>query len=1137
MHHRLMLCTTLALVLSPGARAEDPDPSTRVPMKMMPSVGTRGGDFLASDGYGSFMTTPFGNIGLCWDVGFTFNPYDGALDPVNAPYEAQGSLDFSNWNTIYPWYGLACGDQIILSQGAVGSPGSMKVDFASLRAADVEVDEFRGVHRATRHTEFTMPNLPGIKVTLDQRAECATLEKRYAFTNTTDQPITFRLTNSLDADLQWGTRPGWGQWGYCHNFGRFVSKNEVRAYSRDKDIWTAIRIETDPADTGLAFEGCRVFVNGCMGGYTEHNRARANGGIAVDFLNGTFNQNNVNVDADKDGWQDYAGDTAISCQGTFTLAPGQTSLWTQYNSAGPSRCELTVDAGPDKAVETGPLEQCVGEVTLEGSGSSTAAPPLVFRWKDGEGAIIAEDTVATLPLSGPEGERDFTLEACDHLCQPVALPVAIRQPSQGGQAAACDATYCYYPAGTADCELACASDRARVDFDIEAGLSDATCDGIDDDCDGTLDDDYSAALTVCGVGRCAGTLGEAVCIDGSTEDTCKPLVKSEDERCNGVDDDCDGETDEGYGLLQECVVGQFGCASKGKVVCAADGLGTTCDAMPILGKSETCDGADNDCDGQTDEGFGLGEACAVGEGECSREGVRICVGETGFSGCDAPVVIGTSESCNARDDDCDGEVDEGACAALETEILTGPATISTEIIATFTYVDPTAPETLTYECSLDGGEWFRCDGRTWTSGELELGPHVMQVRTVGPTGEVDPTPAIYLWEIREGQCPADGEPPTLTCKPALTLECVALGAEIPWAELAPEASDTCGVELTREGPERAELGTNPILYTATDGAGNRAMCLTSVEVVDTVAPSIACPEPIAVDTPADLCGAEVDLPAPVVGDACAPTERLSVFDDAPSVFPVGETRVTMTVIDPSGHRATCETTVTVTDRTALTIACDADRVEVTPPEVCAWSGAVTATATDNCAVDVVTLERENTYPVGTHDVDFVASDEGGQEATCKTKLVVEDKTVPRVDCGVFAGGVVPVTASDACTVGLRVDEFRCVKLDGDARTELEGCDASLIALAQNGTGAEASVSIPGQLESSGLEVSFTATATDPSGNIATDLCTVTLPAREDADLSELYASGYSGCQSGGTAGLLTLLFSALGLFACSLRRR
>jgi len=65
------------------------------------------------------------------------------------------------------------------------------------------------------------------------------------------------------------------------------------------------------------------------------------------------------------------------------------------------------------------------------------------------------------------------------------------------------------------------------------------------------------------------------------------------EICNGVDDDCDGEADEGI----------------------------TCACMQSF---EDCDGRDNDCDGIVDEGYNVGTTCSVGKGDCARTGIILC---------------------------------------------------------------------------------------------------------------------------------------------------------------------------------------------------------------------------------------------------------------------------------------------------------------------------------------------------------------------------------------------------------------------------------------------------------------------------------------------------------------------------------
>jgi uncharacterized protein (TIGR03382 family) len=64
---------------------------------------------------------------------------------------------------------------------------------------------------------------------------------------------------------------------------------------------------------------------------------------------------------------------------------------------------------------------------------------------------------------------------------------------------------------------------------------------------------------------------------------------------------------------------------------------------------ETCDGVDNDCNGQVDDNLSrsCSNACGVGSESCSAGN---------WGGCDAPQP--KAESCDGVDNDCDGQVDE-----------------------------------------------------------------------------------------------------------------------------------------------------------------------------------------------------------------------------------------------------------------------------------------------------------------------------------------------------------------------------------------------------------------------------------------------------------------------------------------------
>ncbi|HRE89585.1 MAG TPA: DUF11 domain-containing protein, partial [Myxococcota bacterium] len=74
------------------------------------------------------------------------------------------------------------------------------------------------------------------------------------------------------------------------------------------------------------------------------------------------------------------------------------------------------------------------------------------------------------------------------------------------------------------------------------GINDGgTCDGTDNDCDGSTDEDYVRQNTTCGVGSCART-GQTVCSGGVVSDTCV-AAQPTNEVCDGQDNDCDGFVD------------------------------------------------------------------------------------------------------------------------------------------------------------------------------------------------------------------------------------------------------------------------------------------------------------------------------------------------------------------------------------------------------------------------------------------------------------------------------------------------------------------------------------------------------------------------------------------------------------------
>lgn len=192
------------------------------------------------------------------------------------------------------------------------------------------------------------------------------------------------------------------------------------------------------------------------------------------------------------------------------------------------------------------------------------------------------------------------------------------------------------------------------------------CDDLDNDCDGEVDEDFNVGEQCENgqLGVCARE-GTLVCSEDGTESVCNaPYVEPGTELCGSrVDEDCDGQTDEGFDVGNTCDNGQSGvCARDGEKVCSDDGLSTVCNAPYVEPGTELCGtDLDEDCDGVSDEGFDDGDLCNNGQlGVCTRDGVKVCTEDGLSTECNAPYVDPGQELCGSGlDEDCDGSTDEG----------------------------------------------------------------------------------------------------------------------------------------------------------------------------------------------------------------------------------------------------------------------------------------------------------------------------------------------------------------------------------------------------------------------------------------------------------------------------------------------